>query len=150
MYGMDYSQEILMPSVLLLPAHLINDEGRAHWDELTLLTLCIVDTQAEQRWSLAPQRGNVAGGQLQLEHWCVHVLGPEYIITIMRNPKWVVQFFAIVHHLWHEEAYVQCCNQTIQASKSKNHRGIFRLISAISLKNVTLTVATPPRAKNWT
>lgn len=68
MYGMDYFKENLMPSILLLPAHLINDEGRAHSDELTLLTLCIVDAQAEQRWSLAAQRGNIASGQLQLEH----------------------------------------------------------------------------------
>lgn len=61
--------------------------------------MCIVDAQAEQRRPLAPQQGNIAGGQLQLEHWRVHVLGPEYEITIMRDPEWVVELFAVVHHL---------------------------------------------------
>lgn len=33
----------------------------------TLLTLCIIDTQAKQWWSLAAQKTNITSGQVQLE-----------------------------------------------------------------------------------
>lgn len=65
----------------------------------TLLNLCIIDTQAKQWWSLAPQQSDITGGQVQLEDRRIHVLSPKYEITIMRDSEWMVQLFSIVHHL---------------------------------------------------
>lgn len=65
----------------------------------TLLTQCIKDAQAKQWWSLASQQCDITGGQVQLEDRCIHVLSPKYEIMIMRDSKWVVQLFSIVHHL---------------------------------------------------
>lgn len=65
----------------------------------TLLTLCIVDAQAEQRRSLAPQRSDITSEQVQLEDRRVHVLGPKYEIAVMRDSEWMVQLLSIIHHL---------------------------------------------------
>lgn len=55
-----------------------------------MLTLRIVDTQAEQRRPLAPQQSDIAVGQVQLEHRSVHVLGPKDEIAVMRDSERMV------------------------------------------------------------
>lgn len=65
----------------------------------TLLTLRVVDTKAEQRRPLAPQRGDVTGEQVQLEDRGVHVLRPKYEIAVMRDSEWMVQLLPVVDHL---------------------------------------------------
>ncbi len=86
----------------------------------TLLTLCIVDTEAKQWWSLTPQQSDIAGGQVQLEDRGIHVLSPKDEITIMRDSEWMVQLFSIVHHLQHE-ANMQC-NQKIRRATERHHQ----------------------------
>lgn len=80
----------------------------------TLLTLCVVDTQAEQWRPLAPQQSDVTGGQVQLKDGGVHVLRPEDEIAMMRDPERMVQLFPVVHHLQHEANIL--CNQKIRGS----------------------------------
>lgn len=93
----------------------------------TLLTLCIVDTQAKQWRPLAPQQSDITSGQVQLKDRGIHVLRPEDEIAMMRDPEWVVQLFPIVHHLQHE-ANILCnrkirgsCTETLSATKKINN-----------------------------
>lgn len=68
-------------------------------NEPTLLTLCVIDTKAEQRRPLAPQRGDITGEQVQLEDRRVHVLRPKYEIVVMRDSEWMVELLPVVDHL---------------------------------------------------
>lgn len=86
----------------------------------TLLTLCIIDTQAKQWWSLAPQQSDIASGQVQLENRSIHVLRPKDKITIMRDSEWMVQLFSVVHHLQHE--INMQCNQKIRRVTVRHHQ----------------------------
>lgn len=66
---------------------------------LTLLALSIINSQSEQRRPLTPHQIHLASLEVQLEDGSVHVVGPEYMIQVVRDPERVIDFFTVVYHL---------------------------------------------------
>lgn len=76
---------------------------------LTLLALSIINSQSEQRWSFTPHQIHLSSLEVQLEDGSVHVVGPKYIIQVVRDPERVIDFFAIIYHL-NEDSVLKSVN----------------------------------------
>lgn len=53
---------------------------------VTLLPLSVVDLKAKERWLLAPQQSHVSQRHVQLENRGVHVISPEDVVPVHRDP----------------------------------------------------------------